>query len=118
MAEESYKSRVYISGPISNHDKDAVIERFSNVEAMLESLGFRVFNPLKNGLPWDAPTRKHMRRDLNILTNEEDPFDYIFMMERWPHSAGCKLELDNATACGIGVFFEECFDINNPISFK
>ena len=48
-----------------------------------------------------------MRRDLNILTNEEDPLDYIFMMKRWPHSSGCKTEMDNAIACGITVVFEE-----------
>lgn len=82
--------RVYISGPISNSgNKEEIIARFAKIEKMLIEAGFRVFNPLKNGLPFDADTHQHMRKDLNILTNEDDPFDYIFMMRRWNHSAGC-----------------------------
>ena len=38
------------------------------------------------------------------------------MMEKWTHSAGCKLEFDVATAIGLDVVFEEC---NKPtIKFK
>ena len=104
------KERIYISGPISGHNMQECIERFNKVEQELIYNGFRVFNPLKNGLPFDADTHLHMRRDLNILTNEDDPFDYIYMMRRWPHSAGCRRELDTAIDCGITVMFEEAGD--------
>lgn len=100
------EKRVYISGPISGHEETCEKE-FERVEKMLTDAGYRVFNPLKNGLPFDAPTHRHMRRDLNALTNEDDPFDYIFMMKRWAHSAGCTKELENAISCGISVIFEE-----------
>lgn len=103
--------RVYISGPISGHDMNDCIKRFEDVKHRLEEKGYRVFNPLENGLPFDASTHRHMRRDLNVLTNEEDPFDYIYMMKRWPHSSGCKNELDNAIACGISVMWEESEEI-------
>lgn len=99
--------RIYISGPISGLNKEECIIRFAEIEKMLTDKGFRVFNPLKNGLPFDADTHQHMQRDLNILTNEEDPFDFIFMMRRWTHSAGCYKEFENAIACGMGVVFEE-----------
>jgi hypothetical protein len=100
--------RVYISGPISNSgNKEEIIARFAKVEEELIKAGFRVFNPLKNGLPFDADTHQHMRRDLNILTNEDDPFDYIFMMRRWNHSAGCWDEIKDAIACGMAVIFED-----------
>ena len=98
--------RVYISGPISKLDPEQVKQNFGRIEKQLIKAGFRVFNPLKNGLPYDADTHLHMRRDLNILTNEDDPFDYIFMMEKWTHSAGCYLEFRTAVACGIDVMFE------------
>lgn len=101
------KKRIYISGPISGLDKEERINRFDEIEQILSDEGFRVFNPLKNGLPFDAKTHIHMRRDLNILTNEEDPFDYIFMMRRWAHSAGCYKEFETALSCGITVIFEE-----------
>lgn len=104
---EQTKPRIYISGPISGLNKEECINRFAEIEKMLTDTGFRVFNPLKNGLPFDADTHRHMRRDLNTLTNEEDPFDYIFMMRRWTHSAGCWKEFDDAISCGIAVIFEE-----------
>lgn len=105
------KPRVYISGPISGHDKETCIKEFDRIECMLKAQGYRVFNPLENGLEYDAPTHRHMRRDLNVLTNEEDPFSFIYMKRKWLHSAGCKIEFDAATASGISVMFEE-FDGN------
>ena len=107
MDKEKLKKRIYISGPISHVNKEECFEAFRMTEEYLEDKGYRVFSPLKNGLPFDADIHQHMRRDLNILTNENDPFDYIFMMKRWPHSSGCKTEMDNAIACGITVVFEE-----------
>jgi len=105
------KKRIYISGPISGHTPEECRKRFEEVEQLLIGQGYRVFNPMKNGLPFDADTHRHMRRDLNVLTNEDDPFDYIYMMKRWPHSSGCKTELDNAIACGISVMWEESGEI-------
>lgn len=111
IAEAPRKRRVYISGPISGHTPEECRKRFEEVEQLLISRGYRVFNPMKNGLPFDTDTHQHMRRDLNVLTNENDPFDYIYMMKRWPHSSGCKTELDNAIACGISVMWEESGEI-------
>lgn len=99
--------RIYISGPISGRDKEKVTKQFKETADLLTMKGCRVFNPLENGLPFDDTTHHHMRRDLNVLTNEEDPFDYIYMMEHWTHSAGCWKELETAISCGIGVIFEE-----------
>lgn len=101
------KKRVYLSGPISGRDLSECIPVFRKKEQELIELGYRVFNPFDNGLDQNEPTHRHMRRDLNILTNEQDPFDYIYMQRRWLHSGGCKLEFDVATASGIPVMFEE-----------
>lgn len=99
------KRRVYISGAISDHDYQKRYEAFELVEKILIEKGFEVFNPMKNGLPKDAPTARHMRRDLNVLTREENPFQYICMMEGWNHSAGCWTEFKDALACGMKVIF-------------
>lgn len=104
---EQKKPRIYLSGPISYHDRDEVVERFKKHADYFKEQGFRVFNPLENGLPFNSDTHLHMRRDLNILTNEEDPFDYIFMMRQWTHSGGCWKEFENAVSSGISVIFEE-----------
>lgn len=110
------KQRVYISGPISGKNMEECEKAFGEAERMLTAKGYRVFNPLKNGLPFDADTHLHMRRDLNILSNEDDPFDYIYMMRRWTHSAGCWKEFEEAVSCGIAVFFEEG-NYERPIKF-
>jgi hypothetical protein len=101
------KKRVYISGPISGHAKEATEIRFQRVEHELISKGYEVFNPMKNGLPFEAPTSQHMRRDLNELTREDKPYDAIYLMKRWNHSAGCWTEFKVALAMGLEVLAEQ-----------
>ena len=108
------KPRIYLSGPISGKDKEERIAAFKKKKEELEADGWTVFNPMENGLPYEADTHQHMHRDLATLTTEEIPFDAIYMMKRWSHSAGCKLELDVAIAIGMDVYFE---DSNTMIKF-
>jgi len=98
---------VYLSGPISGLDQEERFKAFEEKEAMFKEMGFKVFNPMKNGLPPDSDTHDHMRRDLSVMTNEEIPISHIFMMEKWTHSAGCWKEFETAVSCGIMVIFEE-----------
>lgn len=95
--------KVYISGPISGHNQEKCRQLFGIASVLLEGLGFVPVNPMENGLPFDADTHDHMRRDFNLLLS----CDAIFMMKGWLHSAGCKLEFDMATAIGLPVYFEE-----------
>ena len=99
------RGRVYISGAISGHDYEKRFEAFELVENLLKEKGFEVFNPMKNGLPKDAKTSKHMRRDLNELTREDKPYQYICLMDGWNHSHGCWTEFQTALACGMKVIF-------------
>ena len=101
------KQRIYISGPISYRDPKATVERFEKIESLLKTKGFEVFNPKKNGLPPESTAHQHMHRDLAELTNEDNPYDIIYMMRGWLHSKGCKLEFDAATAIGMSVMFQE-----------
>lgn len=102
------KPRIYISGPISGHDLEERRREFKRVQIMLEAQGFEVFNPMENGLPAEATTNEHMHRDLAELTKEgRNKYDAIYMMRRWTHSKGCKVEFDVATAIGLDVYFEE-----------
>lgn len=98
---------VYLSGPISGQNYEERFKAFEEKEEMFKKLGFKVFNPMKNGLPADSTTHQHMRRDFSVLTNEEIPISHIFMMEKWTHSAGCWKEFETAVSCGITVIFEE-----------
>lgn len=108
------KPRIYISGPISGYDIDERRAEFKRVQVWLEAQGWEVFNPMENGLPAEADTHRHMHRDLAELTREDKPYDAFYMMKRWTHSKGCKVEFDVATAIGLDVYFE---DSNTMIKF-
>ena len=101
------KKKIYISGPISGHDLEKRREAFKEVESMLQCQGYKPVNPMKNGLPAEATTHEHMKRDIELLMT----CDYIYMMRRWTHSKGCKVEFDVATAIGLPVLFEESGEI-------
>lgn len=107
---------IYLSGPISGHDLNERKAIFDVLQQTIEALGHQVINPMRNGLPANANTHQHMRRDIQSLLF----CDAIFMMEGWLHSKGCKLEFDVATAIGIPVYFEEAQDIPKakPVKFK
>lgn len=94
------KKRIYLSGPISGRDLSERRAVFAECQSMLESKGFEVFSPMCNGLPSDAGTHAHMRRDFEMLLG----CDAIYMMEGWLRSAGCKVEFDVATASGLEVY--------------
>lgn len=95
--------KIYISGPISGHDIEERRKAFKETQEFLETQGYQVENPMENGLPDEATTNDHMKRDIELLLT----CDYIYMMRRWTHSKGCKVEFDVATAIGLPIIFEE-----------
>ena len=101
------KKRIYISGPISGHNLEERRKAFKEIQEHLEAQGYDVVNPMENGLPAEATTHEHMKRDIELLMT----CDYIYMMRRFTHSKGCKVEFDVATAIGLPVFFEESGEI-------
>ena len=101
------KKRIYISGPISGHDIEQRRRAFWDAQILLERKGFEPVNPMENGLPDDASIHDHMKRDIEMLMT----CDMIYMMRRWTHSKGCKVEFDVATAIGLPVLFEESGEI-------
>lgn len=109
ILEAPAKPRIYISGPISGHNIEERRKAFTITQTFLEAQGYEVVNPMENGLPAEATTHEHMKRDIEQLMT----CDYIYMMRRWTHSKGCKVEFDVATAIGLPVFFEESGKITN-----
>lgn len=97
------KKRIYVSGPISGHDLEERRQAFKQAQVMLEAQGWSVINPMENGLPAEATTHEHMKRDINMLLS----CDAIYMLCRWTHSKGCMVEFHVATAIGLDVYFEE-----------
>ena len=102
-----YIKRIYISGPISGHDINERRAEFQRAEYEMICRGVDPVNPMKNGLPAEATTHEHMKRDIELLMT----CDLIYMMRHWTHSKGCKVEFDVATAIGLPVLFEESGEI-------
>lgn len=94
--------RVYISGPITGHERTLVRERFADAAAFMLKRGHSVINPMDIA-GWGLSWRVYMAIAKVILASKE--IDVIYMMPGWSWSKGCKLELKWAKEYGIPVKF-------------
>ena len=92
---------MYLSGPITENDREVAFKKFADAEWKWCAEGWRVFNPMKNGLPADAQWHCHMAVDLY----RPGRCDAVYMMEGWQDSHGAVLELHYALATSKQVFF-------------
>jgi hypothetical protein len=98
--------KVYISGPIAGYDLHERWHTFEITQNTLEYAGATTFNPMKNGLSVDAPRNEHLKKDIAELVT----CDFIYLLNGWEKSEGCRVELDVALACGIKVLIEDLMD--------
>ena len=99
LAEDSSRARVYISGPIAHYDLEERRKAFSAATRRLRRSGYLPVNPMANGLPQPGDWRQHMRIDIaNLLRCQ-----YIYLLDGWQYSKGCRLELDVAMSCGLHI---------------
>lgn len=93
---------VYISAPITGVDKTESDKAFLRGIELACELGFdKIIDPRKNGLPKDAPWRKHMAADIARLVS----CDAIILCRGWVKSRGCRLEHHIARELGIQIIF-------------
>lgn len=95
-------TRIYISGPITGWPIDMCRARFEAAEFTLRLQGFEPVNPMKNGLPDDAPYDEHMKRDLEMLAE----CDAIYLLNGWERSKGCRIELQEAIKANKRITYE------------
>ena len=96
------KKKIYLSAPITGRDRQERERYFAELEDWSKSNGWAVFNPLKNGLPEDAPYTLHMRKDIAELMK----CDMAFFGRGWQQSRGCCTEYGVASAIGLQIFTE------------
>ena len=94
--------KIYISGKISGLPYEEVKTRFDDCQALLESIGFEVVNPLTMALPQEATWEQHMVKDIELLFS----CDAIYMMDNWMDSTGAGIEYDIAMRTGKDIWFE------------
>jgi len=95
------RPRVYISLPVRGRDLDEVRNTADVRAEVLATLGCVAVNPMRNGLPADAPYCDHMRVDYGLLAT----CDAILMCEGWEYSHGCKNELQMAADMRLRVLY-------------
>ena len=89
---------VYISAPITCVDKTESDKAFLQGLKLACNLGYgRIIDTRQNGLPKDAPWRKHMAVDIARLVT----CDAIILCRGWVKSRGCRLEHHIAKELGI-----------------
>lgn len=94
--------KIYVSGKISGLPYDEVKARFYDCQALLESIGFDVVNPITMGLHQEATWEQHMVKDIELLLS----CDSIYMMDNWTQSTGAGIEYDIAFRLGKDIWFE------------
>lgn len=99
------KKRIYLSFPMKGRDVEEYTLQARADQEFLEDYGFKVLNPLDNGLPVDAPVEEHMRVDYCMLLT----CDAIYLCKGWEYSHGCLNELMVASSARLKVISVDDF---------
>lgn len=100
--ENGKTGRIYISGSITGRPIDKAREAFQEAEYLLQQEGWETVNPLKNGLPAEAPWTAHMAVDILSLLG----CTAIYMLTGWENSQGATLEASVAKLTGKAVYYQ------------
>ena len=68
-------------------------------EVQLDAAGHSVINPIKNGVPDEAPWVDHMRADIKMLMD----CDAVATLPGWANSTGAQIEVESAHMLGLPV---------------
>jgi len=102
---------IYISGPMKNMT-DGNMDAFDKAEKQLAKLGYDLLNPHKIGEELNlrffemgkVPTYEdYLKEDIIQMLAK---CDALLVLPGWRNSKGSKLEIANALACGLDVFFD------------
>ena len=108
-AKETAKRRIYISGSISGRPLDVARRHFESAEASLRAQGWETVNPLRNGLPEDAPWSCHIAVDILSLLG----CSAIYLLRGWQASRGAQLEANIARLTDKAIYYETMDDADH-----
>lgn len=94
--------KVYISGQISGLSRPEAAEYFETAENLLLLSGMTVVNPLRNGVPVEAPWEDHMIVDIaNLMA-----CDSVYLLRNWENSRGARIEYNIAREMGKKIYLQ------------
>ena len=91
--------KIYISGKITGLPFEEVEVNFTNAQNRLEEAGFKVVNPLNNGLSQNDKWEHHMKADIKLLME----CNTIYLLSNWKESKGARIERNLAVSLGYDV---------------
>lgn len=86
------KKKIYIAGKVTGLDQQEVIDKFADMQRILEGFGFEVVNPIVVVGDWNASWETAMKRCIKALMD----CDAIYLMECHSASSGALMELQLA----------------------
>lgn len=95
--------KIYISGQISDLPLEETTAKFSKIENELIAQGYEVVNPLKNGIPYNAPWDVHIAMDILLLIGCQA----IYLLPDWSYSRGATLEKNIAEFTNKEIIYQE-----------
>lgn len=108
-AREFDPARIYIAGPMTGLP-DWNRPAFNAAAAQLTEAGYRVWNPVGNGVALSAEWHHHLRADLRALTL----CGRLALLPGWTKSKGACLEEHIARQLGMTIMYvEQWLDIAN-----
>jgi hypothetical protein len=97
----STKTKIYISGAISNLNYDEAFNKFQDAENWFLNYGFFVINPMKLPHQHDKSWESYMKEDLKFLMD----CDSIAFLDNYYMSRGAMIELKLAKELKLKTFY-------------
>ena len=94
--------KVFLSGPVTDHDYEVVKKRFNDAEKELLDQGYQVVNPVSL-----VPAGTEWYEAMNLCIEQLHKCDVIYFLNGWFYSRGSVYELDVATGMGLERMFQD-----------
>ena len=100
---------IYIAGKIGGLEKEVYEYKFALAQALLESSGWRVVNPIFLNHDHDKSWASYMLTDLQALAK----CDAIYMLSDWVDSPGARIEHAFAVRAGKEIIYQNVMEVVN-----
>ena len=95
---------IYISGKITNEDKEIQAKNLARFFEVEKELGERCINPARHGDSPDRSYESYVIQDLILIFAHRPE---LYMMKGWEESRGARLEWELAHQLGLTITYEK-----------
>jgi hypothetical protein len=103
------KKKIYIAGKVTGEPQEECVEKFADMKAKIEALGFEAINPIEVVGDWQTPWNQAMRMCIAKITE----CDAVVFLPCWTKSKGAKREWEVSKMLDIPDFRGTQFGLQN-----